>query len=78
MFRSGGAILGQNKGIGTAAAAGLLRILHDQDPARARTAGHQWSAGSAFGLLHMQERAAERRTAGAAVVALQLIEKGQC
>jgi hypothetical protein len=60
---AGEAILGQINGIGVVFAAGLLRVLLDQDPARARTIGHQWSASSALGLLHVQERAAEERTA---------------
>jgi len=58
-----GAIRGLFKRNGIAAAAGLLRVLRDQDPPCPRTVSRQWSASSAVGLLHVQERATKGRTA---------------
>jgi hypothetical protein len=63
-----GAVRGYVSRIRIAVAAGLLRVLYDQDPAHPPAVSHQWSASSPFGLFHMQKRAA-KGTNRAAIVA---------
>ena len=63
-----GAIRGFIKRNRTAVTTGLLRVLYDQNPARARASSYQGRAGRAFRLFHMQERRAKGNTARLAAV----------
>lgn len=58
-----GMIRGHFKRNCVAIAAGILRVLYDEDSSRPRTVGHQRNSSCTFGLFRMQERAAEGTTA---------------